>query len=150
MWLEKYIQLIVLIIILCSGDDRVNQNTGVTVLQVLMLREHNRVCDELLQLNPHWDDETIYQEARRVVVAEVQRITYDAYLPVILGRLYTYSSFMTSFTFVLVTYLLTTHFNNISISINCIQMLFKLSVCVYYKFVKVLIQTKLKLQVSLN
>lgn len=120
LWLEKYIQLIVLII-LCSGDDRVNQNTGVTVLQVLMLREHNRVCDELLQLNPHWDDETIYQEARRVVVAEVQRITYDAYLPVILGRLYTYSSFMTSFTFVLVTYLLTTHFNNISISINCIQ-----------------------------
>lgn len=88
LWLEKYIQLIVLII-LCSGDDRVNQNTGVTVLQVLMLREHNRVCDELLGLNPHWDDETIYQEARRVVVAEVQRITYDAYLPVILGRLYT-------------------------------------------------------------
>lgn len=120
MWLEKYIQLIVLII-LCSGDDRVNQNTGVTVLQVLMLREHNRVCDELLQLNPHWDDETIYQEARRVVVAEVQRITYDAYLPVILGRLYTYSSFMASFTFVLVAYLFTTHFNNISISINCIQ-----------------------------
>lgn len=117
-WLEKYIQLIILII-LFSGDDRVNQNTGVTVLQVLMLREHNRVCDELLQLNPLWDDETIYQEARRVVVAEVQRITYDAYLPVILGRLYTYSSFMASFTFVLVAYLFTTHFNNISVSINC-------------------------------
>lgn len=116
--------MIVLITVFFSGDDRVNQNTGVTVLQVLMLREHNRVCDELLQLNPHWDDETIYQEARRVVVAEVQRITYHAYLPVILGRRYIYSSFMAS---------LCTCSILISSVKTVTKILFKLTVCVYYK-----------------
>nr|CAD7255796.1 unnamed protein product [Timema shepardi] len=69
-----------------GGEIRVNEQLVLTCMHTLMAREHNRVASGLGQINPHWDDETLYQETRRIVVAEIQHITYNEFLPILLGK----------------------------------------------------------------
>lgn len=68
-----------------TGDGRVNQNPGLTILQITLLREHNRLADVLGHINSHWDDETLFQEARRINIAQYQNIVYYEWLPIFLG-----------------------------------------------------------------
>lgn len=51
----------------------------------LLISEHNRVANLLRQKNVRWDVETIFEESKRVIVAEIQHITYTQYLPLLLG-----------------------------------------------------------------
>lgn len=63
-----------------------NEQIGLTAMHTIWMREHNRIADELKELNPHWDGDTLYQEARKIVGAEMQHITYAHWLPNILGN----------------------------------------------------------------
>ncbi|KAG0710077.1 Peroxidasin [Chionoecetes opilio] len=68
-----------------AGDSRVNEQPQLAVMHTLWMRQHNRLARELASLNPGWKDEIIFQEARRIVAAQMQHITYNEYLPIIFG-----------------------------------------------------------------
>ncbi len=73
--------------ILITGDaeDRVNVHPLIVTMHTVWFREHNRVAHQLANLMPGRDDEFLFHEARRIVVAEMQHITYTEYLPFIIG-----------------------------------------------------------------
>ncbi|XP_020817416.1 uncharacterized protein LOC110191036 [Drosophila serrata] len=69
-----------------SGDGRSGEQPGLLAMHHVWVGEHNRIAMELSELNPHWSDEKVYQETRRIVGAMFQHITFREFLPVILGR----------------------------------------------------------------
>jgi hypothetical protein len=68
-----------------AGDVRANENGELTSLHTLFLREHNRLAANLALQHPRWGDEAVYQQARRLVIGELQAITYNEFLPALLG-----------------------------------------------------------------
>uniref|UniRef100_A0A8C5C2E2 Myeloid-specific peroxidase n=1 Tax=Gadus morhua TaxID=8049 RepID=A0A8C5C2E2_GADMO len=68
-----------------GGDVRVDENIALTSLHTMFLREHNRLARELKKLNPWWDSETLYQEARKIMGAYNQVFIFRDYLPHIVG-----------------------------------------------------------------
>ncbi|XP_037536327.1 eosinophil peroxidase [Nematolebias whitei] len=68
-----------------AGDDRVDENIGLTSVHTLFMREHNRLARALAQLNPHWDGEKFYQEARKIMGGYHQVITFRDWLRHIVG-----------------------------------------------------------------
>uniref|UniRef100_A0A8C8YLV0 Lactoperoxidase n=1 Tax=Prolemur simus TaxID=1328070 RepID=A0A8C8YLV0_PROSS len=68
-----------------AGDSRASEQTLLATSHTLFLREHNRLARELKRLNPSWDGEKLYQEARKILGAFVQIITFRDYLPIVLG-----------------------------------------------------------------
>ena len=69
-----------------AGDVRANEQIGLTAMHALFVREHNRWALRLRALNPQWSGERVYQQARLLVGAEIQAITYREFLPVLLGK----------------------------------------------------------------
>jgi hypothetical protein len=68
-----------------TGDVRGNENVELTALQTLFVRNHNLIASELQKEHPDWTDEQLYQEARKINIAQYQNIIYNQYLPDLLG-----------------------------------------------------------------
>ncbi|GCC26268.1 hypothetical protein chiPu_0004683 [Chiloscyllium punctatum] len=69
-----------------AGDVRVNEQLALLSLHTVFLREHNRLARELKRMNPHWSGDTIYHEARKILGAFQQIITYRDFLPLLIGN----------------------------------------------------------------
>ncbi|MBL4707890.1 MAG: T9SS type A sorting domain-containing protein [Flavobacteriales bacterium] len=76
-----------------AGDIRANEQPGLTAFHTLWVREHNLICDSLVNAHPNWNDELLFQRARKIVGAEMQVITYEEFLPNMGVQLAPYSSY---------------------------------------------------------
>ncbi|KAF7989755.1 hypothetical protein HCN44_008429 [Aphidius gifuensis] len=68
-----------------AGDARLTEQPALTSLHVVFLRLHNKIATELSAVNSHWDDEKLFQESRKIIGAIIQHITYQEYLPLVVG-----------------------------------------------------------------
>ncbi|XP_075038775.1 prostaglandin G/H synthase 2 [Mixophyes fleayi] len=53
---------------------------GLMMYATIWLREHNRVCDILMQEHPEWDDERLFQTARLILIGETIKIVIEDYV----------------------------------------------------------------------
>ena len=95
-----------------AGDIRANEQIGLTAMHTLFVREHNRIAEGISEIlsregrhnfpsEQKYDvrqirklykesnmtaDKFIYHSARRLVTAQIQTITYDEFLPLLIGK----------------------------------------------------------------
>jgi len=65
-----------------TGLEHGNSNIGYTLLNVIALREHNRVCEELAKANPAWkdDDDRLFETARNIMIVILLKIVAGDYV----------------------------------------------------------------------
>jgi len=68
-----------------TGDVRANEQLGLLALHTITFREHNRIVENLRQLNPWWSGDKLYEEGRKILGGIFQHITYTQWLPLIIG-----------------------------------------------------------------
>lgn len=87
-----------------AGDVRANEHSVLVCMHTLFVREHNRICDDLSNTRGTYKefakalppnkpgkqrmrrDAAIFQRARKIVGALMQVITYEEFLPALLGK----------------------------------------------------------------
>ena len=69
-----------------AGDFRANEQVGLTAMHTLFMREHNFWARRMAEENPQYTENQLYDMARAIVAGEVQFITYNEFLPVLLGN----------------------------------------------------------------
>jgi len=68
------------------GDIRCEENTNLTTMHTTWMREHNYWARKIrTESKRYLSDEEIYQRARAIVIAEIEAITYNEFLPVLIG-----------------------------------------------------------------
>ncbi|XP_063423837.1 peroxidase mlt-7-like [Mytilus trossulus] len=63
-----------------AGDERVNIQPGLGSLHLVFMKEHNRIVDQLRARQPEWTDDKLFNEARKIIGAIIQHITYSEWL----------------------------------------------------------------------
>jgi hypothetical protein len=68
-----------------AGDVRANEHVGLSLMHTAFVREHNRLARVIRRSDRSLSDDEIFERARALVGAEMQAITYEEFLPVLLG-----------------------------------------------------------------
>ena len=62
------------------GLEHGNSAIGYSILNTIMLREHNRICDLLQKSHPQWDDERLFQTSRNIMIVLLIKIIVQDYV----------------------------------------------------------------------
>ena len=68
-----------------AGDPRAAENPDLAAIHTLWVREHNWHVERLAKVHPQWSGDQLYRQARAIVTAEIQQVTYREFLPTLLG-----------------------------------------------------------------
>lgn len=68
------------------GHPLLSMNPLLFAMSTLWTREHNRVCDILIEKWPLWTDNEIHQTAKRIIVGEMMTIMTNEILNVYAGH----------------------------------------------------------------
>ncbi|CAG5102891.1 Oidioi.mRNA.OKI2018_I69.chr1.g514.t1.cds [Oikopleura dioica] len=71
---------------LVAGDTRVLENPLLSSLHTLFARLHNNAVDQLRAINPGWNKERVFEEARLFVIGVMKEINYSEHLPLMVGN----------------------------------------------------------------
>ena len=69
-----------------AGDVRANENPALSSVQTLMVRDHNYWADRLAEEHPDWTDQQLFDGARQIVELELQQVTYNEWMPHLVGN----------------------------------------------------------------
>jgi peroxidase len=69
-----------------AGEVRAAENVALTSMHTLFAREHNLWVDRLARQDPNMNSDELYDAARIIIEAEIQAITYNEFLPLLLGE----------------------------------------------------------------
>ena len=69
-----------------AGDVRANENVALSAMHTVWVREHNFWAEKIASEDTSLSDEEVYQQAKAIVTAELQAITYNEFLPALLGE----------------------------------------------------------------
>lgn len=62
------------------GLEHGNSTIGNTVMNVVFLREHNRIAGVLAEENPEWDDERVFQTTRNIMIVLLLKLVVEEYI----------------------------------------------------------------------
>lgn len=62
------------------GSDTSNFQVGFTMMNVLFLREHNRIAGMLADAYPSWDDERLFATARNILTVILLKLVIEEYI----------------------------------------------------------------------
>ena len=63
-----------------TGLEHGNSSIGYTIMNTIMLREHNRICDLLKESHPNWDDERLFQTTRNIMIVLLIKVVLRDYV----------------------------------------------------------------------
>ena len=69
-----------------AGDIRANEQVVLTAMHTLFVREHNRRAQMIAGARPELSGDEVFERARAIVAGEMQAITYNEFLPKLLGE----------------------------------------------------------------
>ncbi|VDO68004.1 unnamed protein product [Haemonchus placei] len=67
------------------GDDRATIFLGLAAFHTTFLRLHNSIAATLQNMNLLWNQDRVFQETRKIVGSIIQVITYQEFLPALIG-----------------------------------------------------------------
>ncbi|XP_046388413.1 peroxidase-like [Ischnura elegans] len=68
-----------------TPNPQTNKIVTIAALQTIFVREHNRIARKLCAMHPDWEDEDVFQQARKIMIGIYHNMIYNQWLKLVVG-----------------------------------------------------------------